>query len=165
MRSSPLLDGDALAQGKAFFRLGVTEHSPDHRLLVWLADEAGSELYTARVRVIETGADLADVVPDASGTAVRTQDASAFYYVRLDQDHRPAGVFRHRLGTPLAEDVRVFAQPDPGLLFRSAATHRVGLRTFRLTIMRRRKYGSLISPLQKPNRRSWRHAKPKSSMK
>ena len=31
-----LLDGDALAQGKAFFRLGVTEHSPDHRLLVWL---------------------------------------------------------------------------------------------------------------------------------
>jgi oligopeptidase B len=73
-----LLDGDALAQGKAFFRLGVTEHSPDHRLLVWLADEAGSELYSARVRVIETGADLADVVPDASGTAVWTQDASAF---------------------------------------------------------------------------------------
>ena len=80
-----LLDGDALAQGKAFFRLGVTEHSPDHRLLVWLADEAGSELYTAHVRVIETGADLADVVPDASGTAVWTQDALAFYYVRLDQ--------------------------------------------------------------------------------
>ena len=110
-----LLDGDALAQGKAFFRLGVTEHSPDHRLLVWLADEAGSELYTAHVRVIETGADLADVVPDASGTAVWTQDASAFYYVRLDQDHRPAGVFRHRLGTPVAQDVRVFARPDPGL--------------------------------------------------
>ena len=68
-----LLDGDALAQGKAFFRLGVTEHSPDHRLLVWLADEAGSELYTARVYDIDTGADLADVVPDASGTAVWTQ--------------------------------------------------------------------------------------------
>ena len=120
-----LLDGDALAQGKAFFRLGVTEHSPDHRLLVWLADEAGSELYTARVRVIETGADLADVVPDASGTAVWTQDASAFYYVRLDQDHRPAGVFRHRLGTPVAEDVRVFAQPDPGL-FISIGRHSSG---------------------------------------
>jgi hypothetical protein len=29
-------------------------------LLAWLADEAGSELYTARVRVIDTGADLAD---------------------------------------------------------------------------------------------------------
>jgi oligopeptidase B len=36
-----LLDGDALAHGKAFFRLGATRHSPDHRLLAWLADEAG----------------------------------------------------------------------------------------------------------------------------
>src|SRR4029079_16238825 len=43
-----LLDGDALARGKAFFRLGDTEHSPVHRLLAWLADDAGSELYTAR---------------------------------------------------------------------------------------------------------------------
>jgi oligopeptidase B len=109
-----LLDGDALAHGKAFFRLGATRHSSDHRLLAWLADEAGSELYTARVRDIDTGADLADVVPDASGAVVWTQDASAFCYVRLDQNHRPAGVFRHRLGTPVAADVRVFAEADPG---------------------------------------------------
>jgi hypothetical protein len=26
-----LLDGDALAHGKAFFQLGATRHSPDHR--------------------------------------------------------------------------------------------------------------------------------------
>jgi oligopeptidase B len=110
-----LLDGDALAQGKSFFRLGSTRQSPDHRLLAWLADEAGSEFYSARVRVIDTGADLADVVPDASGTVVWTQDASAFYYVRLDQNHRPAGVFRHKLGTPVAADVRVFKEADPGL--------------------------------------------------
>jgi oligopeptidase B len=124
-REQLLLDGDALAHGKAFFRLGATQHSPDHRLLAWLADEAGSELYTARVRVAESGADLADVVPDASGEVVWTQDASAFYYVRLDQNHRPAGVFRHRLGTPAAVDVRVFAEADPGL-FISIGRHSSG---------------------------------------
>ncbi len=110
-----LLDADALASGKPFFRLGATRHSPDHRLLAWTADETGSELYTARVRVIETGADLPDSVPDVSGAMVWTQDASAFYYVRLDQNHRPEGVFRHRLGTPASADARVFAEPDPGL--------------------------------------------------
>ena len=109
-----LLDGDALARGKAFFRLGDTEHSSDHRLLAWLADDAGSELYTARVRDIDTGADLADVVPDVSGAVVWTQDASAFYYVRLDESHRPAGVFRQSLGTPVAADVCVFTEADPG---------------------------------------------------
>src|ERR1700738_332948 len=78
-----LLDGDELARGKAFFQLGATRHSPDHRLLAWLADEAGSGFYIARVRVIDTGIDLADVVPDVSGAIVWTQDASAFFYVRL----------------------------------------------------------------------------------
>src|SRR5262249_13517666 len=110
-----LLDGDALAHGKAFFRLGATRHSPDHRLLAWLADEAGSEFYTARVRAIDSGADLADVVPDASSAVVWTQDASAFYYVRLDQNHRPDGVFRHR----------VFTEADPGF-FISIGRHSSG---------------------------------------
>src|ERR1700716_3138087 len=120
-----LLDGDALARGKAFFRLGATEHSSDHRLLAWLADESGSELYPARVREIDTGADLADVVPDVSGAVVWTQDASAFYYVRLDQSHRPAGVFRHVLGTPVAADVCVFTEADPGF-FVSVDRHLAG---------------------------------------
>ena len=53
-----LLDGDELARGKPFFHIGPTAHSSDHRMLAWLADEAGSEFYTARVRVIDTGADL-----------------------------------------------------------------------------------------------------------
>ena len=120
-----LLDGDALAQGKPFFRLGATQHSPDHRLFAWLADEAGSELYTARVRVIESGADIADIVPDVAGAVVWTQDASAFYYVRLDENHRPAGVFRHRLGTPVSVDACVLPAPAPGL-FLSVGRHSSG---------------------------------------
>src|SRR6516165_9922809 len=67
-----LLDGDELARGKPFFQLGATRHSPDHRLFAWLADEAGSEFYTARVRVIDTGLDLSDRVPDVSGAVVWT---------------------------------------------------------------------------------------------
>ena len=120
-----LLDGDALARGKPFFRLGATSHSADHRLLAWTSDEHGSEFYTARVRVIESGADLADSVPDVSGSLVWTQDATAFYYVRLDQNHRPAGVFWHRLGTLASADVRVFAEADPGL-FISVGRHASG---------------------------------------
>lgn len=120
-----LLDGDALARGKPFFRLGTVGHSPDHRLLVWTSDEPGSEFYTARVRVIESRADLADKVPDVSGSVVWTQDAAAFYYVRLDQGHRPAGAFRHRLGTPASADVRVFAEADSGL-FISVGRHASG---------------------------------------
>jgi len=109
-----LLDGDELARGKAFFHIGPTAHSSDHRMLAWLADEAGSEFYTARVRVIDTGIDLADLVPDVSSPVVWTHDVSAFFYVRLDKNHKPAGVFRHTLGTPVAEDMHIFMEADLG---------------------------------------------------
>jgi oligopeptidase B len=109
-----LLDGDALAAGKAFFRLGGTAHSPDHRLLAWGADEAGSELYTVRLRDIARGTDLADVVADTSGTIVWTRDARAFYYARVDAQHRASSVHRHRLGTDSREDIEILAMPDGG---------------------------------------------------
>ncbi|HVY57560.1 MAG TPA: S9 family peptidase, partial [Xanthobacteraceae bacterium] len=109
-----LLDGDALAQGKAFFQLDGTRHSPDHRYLAWSADEAGSEFNTLRVRNLATGAELSDVLPDVSGAPVWTADAAAFYYVRLDPQHRPTQVFRHKLGTAASEDVLVFEAGEPG---------------------------------------------------
>ena len=58
-----LLDGDALAAGKAYFQLGATRHSPDHRLFAWSADDKGSEYDTLRIRELATGSDLADVDP------------------------------------------------------------------------------------------------------
>jgi oligopeptidase B len=109
-----LLDGDELAQGKAYFHLGATRHSPDHHMLAWSADEAGAEFYTIRIRDLKTGVDLADIVPDAGGSVVWTNDASTFYYVRLDRNHRPSRVFRHRLGTPVEDDVLIYEETAPG---------------------------------------------------
>jgi oligopeptidase B len=117
-----MLDGDALARGRAFFQLGATRHSPDHRLMAWSSDDTGSEFYSGRVRALATGADLDDVVPDVSGSVVWTQDSSAFYYVRLDENHRPVGVFRHRMGMPASDDPRVFAETDQGLFISVAQT-------------------------------------------
>jgi oligopeptidase B len=110
--SEVLLDGDELAAGKAFFRLGATAHSPDHKLLAWSADENGSELFPIRVRDIASMKDLSDVVPQTTSDAVWTRDCMAFYYVRLDAQHRPSSVHRHRLGTPASDDADIFAVPD-----------------------------------------------------
>jgi oligopeptidase B len=110
--SETLLDGDALAAGKQFFRLGGTAHSPDHRLLAWSADESGAELFTVQVRDIARGTDLPDRVPDTNANVVWTTDGSAFYYVRVDNELRPTSVYRHRLGTDSREDVEIYSVRD-----------------------------------------------------
>src|SRR5262245_42879274 len=109
-----LLDGDELAHGKTYFHLGSTNHSPDHRLLAWASGDAGAEFYTVHVRDVASSAELADVVPDCTGAAVWTSDGSAFYYVRLDRNHRPSRVFRHRLGTPVEDDALIYEESAPG---------------------------------------------------
>jgi oligopeptidase B len=107
-----LLDGDELAKGHAYFQLGAMRHSPDHRIFAWSADDKGSEYDTMRLREIATGVDLADVIPDVEGAPVWLADSSAFYYVRLDANHRPSRVYRHRVGTAADEDVLIYEEKD-----------------------------------------------------
>ena len=109
-----MLDGDALAEGKSYFSLGGASHAPDHKLLAWSSDDKGSELYTVRVRELATGKDREHLVTDTGGGLVWLDDASGFYYVKLDAEHRPSRVYLHRLGTAATQDELVYEEADKG---------------------------------------------------
>ncbi|HML43583.1 MAG TPA: S9 family peptidase [Hyphomicrobium zavarzinii] len=109
-----LLDGNAEAEGKPYWDLGGKAHSPDHRLLAYSVDDKGSELYTIRIRDLETGRDLTDEIPDTRGEIVWANDSQTLLYIRLDANHRPLFVYRHRIGTPVSEDVLVYEEKDIG---------------------------------------------------
>ncbi len=109
-----LLDGDHEGAGLAFFEIAAAVHSDDHRLLAWSADAKGSELHTIRVRDLEAGTDLPDRIEATTGEVVWTADAGAFFYVAVDDNHRPARVMRHRLGSAQDEDVLIYEEGDSG---------------------------------------------------
>ena len=110
-----LLDGDQLAAGHDYFRFGEVRHSLDHALCAWAADTKGSEYFTVRIRSWATGEDSAiDVIEETDGGVVWSADSQAFFYVKLDDNHRPMQVWRHRLGTPQAEDTLVYEEKDTG---------------------------------------------------
>ncbi|MBJ6126233.1 S9 family peptidase [Microvirga splendida] len=117
-----MLDGDRQAEGHPFFDLGGADHSPDHRLLAWGADIKGSEYFTIRVRDLESGTDLPDEVAQTSGGAVWLNDSSGFYYVELDENHRPVRVKRHLLGTAPDRDQVVYEEKDPGFFVKLGTT-------------------------------------------
>ena len=115
-----LVDGDALAASKKFFRLGGVAHSPNHRLLAYSFDDVGSEYFSIRVRDIETLIDADDIVEDTGGSAVWALDSKSFFYVRLDDNHRPSRVYRHVLGTD--DDELVFEEKNSGYFVGIGAT-------------------------------------------
>ena len=109
-----LLDGNLMSAGRAYFRLGSADHSPDHKRLAFAYDDKGSEYYTLHVRDIESGVDLADTIEATTGGGVWAADSNTLFYTVLDDNHRPCRIFRHVIGTPQSEDVLVFEEKDPG---------------------------------------------------
>nr|WP_018184074.1 S9 family peptidase [Kaistia granuli] len=109
-----LLDGNKLAEGRAYLRLGSADHSPDHKRLAFAYDDKGSEYYTLHIRDIESGADLSDAIEATTGGGVWAADSNTIFYTVLDDNHRPCRVYRHVVGTPQANDVLVFEEKDPG---------------------------------------------------
>lgn len=107
-----LLDANAEAEGTEFFSLGSFDVSDDGRLMLFGADVAGDERYTVRVRDLETGAELGDEIPRTSSGAEFSPDGTSIIYSTVDDAWRPDTLWRHVLGTPVADDVELFHEPD-----------------------------------------------------
>lgn len=107
-----LLDGNKEAEGRAYWSLGGTDHSPDHSLLAFGYDDKGSEYYTVAIRDMATGEELADRIPDTSSDIAWANDSKTLFYVKLDENHRPRQVYRHLLGTPVEQDELVYEEAN-----------------------------------------------------
>lgn len=105
-----LLDGNIEAKGKDYFELGTTEISPDHKHLAWSYDGNGSEYYTLAIRDLNKGVDFDYTLTEIGSVA--WCDNQTLFYSRVDENHRPSKIFRHTLGTNMADDVLVMEEKD-----------------------------------------------------
>jgi oligopeptidase B len=111
-REEILLDQNPLAAGHPYFRVGVTEVSPDHRLLAYSADTSGGEEYTLFIKDLVTGDLLAESVPRTSLGVAWANDSRNLFYTVLDQARRPYRVHRHVVGTSPSTDALVYHESD-----------------------------------------------------
>jgi oligopeptidase B len=107
-----LLDGNELAKGHKYFRLGNFAVSPSHKLLAYSTDTAGDEVYTTYFKDLKTGVTLADQLPNVYYGMAWGNDDKTLFYTTLDAAKRPYRVHRHILGTPASADEVVFEERD-----------------------------------------------------
>ncbi len=107
-----LLDQNEVAGDAEFFALGAFSVAHSANRLAYSTDLTGSETFTLRVRDLATDTDLDDVIEDVYYGATWNQDGSVLFYTRQDEAKRPYQVWRHVLGTPADQDVKVFQEDD-----------------------------------------------------
>ena len=105
-----LLDGNKMAEGHKYFRIGNFSASPNHRLLAYSVDFEGDEAYTIHVKDLATGELLADEIPNTYYSLEWGNDNATFFYTVLDAAKRPYKIFRHALG--VKEDTLVYHETD-----------------------------------------------------
>lgn len=106
-----IFDANREAEGHDFFRLGGMDLSRDGRWMLYGVDVRGDERYDFRIRDLETGEDLPEVLAGIGG-ACFTPDGRWVFYAVLDDAWRPYAIWRHRVGTPVSDDVEVYREAD-----------------------------------------------------
>ncbi|MBT1161557.1 MULTISPECIES: S9 family peptidase [Bifidobacterium] len=106
-----IFDANRESQGHDFFRLGGLELSRDGRWMLYGVDTSGDERYDFRIRDLDTGEELPDLLEGIGGASL-TPDGKWVFYVLVDDAWRPYAVRRHQVGTPVEQDAEVYREDD-----------------------------------------------------
>lgn len=109
-----LFNANLAAKDFEYFDIGDAGHSPDHKFFSYSSDTNGSELYTLYTIDLADGELLKDKIDNIKDVFVWAMDSQTLFYITLDDNHRPDKVFRHVLGSNVANDDMVYQEHDPG---------------------------------------------------
>lgn len=107
-----LMDQNELAKDHAYHSLGGLSISPDNKWVAFGEDTVSRRIYTIRIKNLESGEILTDVLNNTTGSVAWTNDNKTFYYTQKDESLRSFKIFRHIVGTPQQDDVEIFHESD-----------------------------------------------------
>ncbi|WP_283598793.1 S9 family peptidase [Photobacterium phosphoreum] len=108
-----LLDLNQLASEHDYYDVSSLSISLNENLLAYGEDTVSRRIYTIKIKDLTTGQYLADEITGTSGSVAWQNDNQAFYYIHKDpQTLLGYQVYRHRLGTPQADDQLIFEEND-----------------------------------------------------
>ncbi len=93
-----------------YFGVGDLEVSWNDEFLGYSLDLKGSEYYTIFIRNIKNDKLVTEKIKDTSGSILFSLDDKYIFYSKLDDNHRPRKIFRHKLGTSINEDILIFEE-------------------------------------------------------
>jgi len=93
-----------------YFGVGDLEVSFNDKYLGYSLDNKGSEYYTIYVRDIITNKLITEKIKETSGSITFSIDDQYIFYTKLDENHRPRKIYRHKLGTKIKEDLLIFEE-------------------------------------------------------
>ena len=93
-----------------YFGLGDLEVSHNDKYLGYSLDLKGSEYYTIYIRDIKTNKLITEKIEETSGGITFSLDDKFIFYSKLDENHRPRKIYRHKIGSNPENDELIFEE-------------------------------------------------------
>ena len=93
-----------------YFGVGDLEVSFNDKYLGYSLDTKGSEYYTIYIRDINTKKLVTEKIEETSGGITFSLDDQYIFYSKLDENHRPRKIYRHKIGTSIKDDQLIFEE-------------------------------------------------------
>jgi oligopeptidase B len=93
-----------------YFGIGDLEISFNDKYLGYSLDTKGSEYYTIYIRDINTKKLITEKIEETSGSITFSLNDEYIFYSKLDENHRPRKIYRHKLGTNTNGDQLIFEE-------------------------------------------------------
>ena len=93
-----------------YFGVGDLSVSFNDRLLGYSLDTKGSEYYTIYIRDINSKKLITKKIEETSGGITFSLDDEYIFYSKLDKNHRPRKIYRHKIGTDTKNDQLIFEE-------------------------------------------------------
>lgn len=108
-----MLDVPAMAKEQDYYELDDGDLSHDENILAFSVDTVGRRFYDLQFKDLTTGRLLEDRITNVTGNHAWANDNRTVFYSKQDPDTlRDNQIFRHVLGTPVADDVLVYEEQD-----------------------------------------------------
>jgi oligopeptidase B len=108
-----ILDCEKKSKTHTYFNVASISHSHDHKHVAYNIDTNGSEYFSIFIEDIQKKELLSPEIKNTTGDIVWSLDNKYIFYVRLDQNHRPTKVFKHKIGSDTNKDLLIYEEKDP----------------------------------------------------
>ncbi len=107
------LNGNSMAEGHPYFHFGDWDFSTNNQLLAYSIDVVSRRKYDIYFKDVKTGKLIDSIIPNTTGTVVWANDNSTVYYEVKDETLRSYRIYKHKIGTSIADDALVYEEGDP----------------------------------------------------
>jgi oligopeptidase B len=107
-----ILDGNQLAEGKAFLAIGATDITDDGRWLAYTTDTTGFRQYTLHIKDLATGETQANLVERVGSVAWAADNRTLFYSVEDEEQKRQFQLWRASCGGQPFEAALIYQDDD-----------------------------------------------------